>query len=573
MIVRNIFLAAGWLLSLGLAGQVQFRERAVEAGLAFTYGEVQLMGGGAAAFDYDLDGDEDLYVTGGSYPDALFRNDGTGNFTNVAAEVGIADITRSVQTTSVVTGDLDNDGRREIFVGTVGPAGVDDVFLPNLLLRFDPAAGKYVDVAELLGLRQSSFCLGAQLADFNQDGLLDLYVLNYVEAAAVTTSGGQLTGFDHECGRNALYRNDFPRAAFEDQSKVSGFDQAMYGMGIALGDYDGDLDLDYYVTNIGGNRFYENDGHGGFRERAAELGVADTFSNDPTYLSTGWGTFFADVDNDSYPDLFVANGFVNSSLDADGIHQPDRLFLGGADHHFREAAVESGIDFEGLSRGAVHADFNGDGRLDIVTVTNDILLPGHTNFIQYYENRSSGSNHWASFRLEGQRANRDGVGAWAILHAGGRKFLRESSSGGSHASQSSGWIHFGLGEIGTLDSVEVYWPGGQRESYADLAVDQRHYLQQRYSRTIPTTTPQSQGDSLTLSFNAPEQVVEVAYLGDRFQPATLLVSDILGRVLARQEFLLANGTRHRLSVPTAGGIIIARIDYGKEHRVRKFFRR
>ncbi len=589
--------------------QAQFTERSIAAGLSFTYEEMLLMGGGAAAFDFDNDGDEDLYVVGGGRHDVLFENDGTGNFTDVSEEYGISVLTKNSFTTSVTTGDIDNDGRREIFIGTVGPVGSNAGFDRNLLLKYDTISKRYENVATPYGLYDASFCMGGHFFDVNQDGLLDLYVMNYVEKPGLITVDGQLIAFDHECGRNRLYintgkafftesasvyslindgctlaattsdmdldgdadlliandfgkwlepnelhKNNYPQASFTDVSASSKMNAQMYAMGIAAGDYDEDGDFDYYFTNIAQNQFFENNGNGTFTNKAPELGLEDTYATDPAKFTTGWGTFFEDVNNDSYLDLFVANGYVNSAIDQDGLRQTDRLFLGNAGHTFDDRSVECGLFFEGLSRGAITADFNRDGKPDILTVTNDILFPGPINFLQFYENTSTDSNNWIAFKLEGQKSNRDAFGARVMLFSGARKWLREVSGGSSHASQNSSVVHFGLGSLSKVDSVQVFWPGAKKETFYQPAVGEFHKIKQTEVREGITTGPGVTDNGFEINYNPATEEITIRYAGLQFQQVELLVSDVMGRVMIREKFLMTNGQAKVIGLDSPGSL-------------------
>ena len=580
----------------GAWAQAQFTERSVAAGLNFTYQEMLLMGGGAAAFDFDNDGDEDLYVVGGGGHDVLFENDCTGNFTDVSVQYGIPVLTQSSFTTSVTTGDIDNDGRREIFVGTVGPVGGDAGFDRNLMLKFDTISQQYKNIAIGYGLYDASFCMGGHFFDVNQDGLLDLYVMNYVETPGLISVDGELVAFDHDCGRNRLYintgqafftesasvyslindgctlaattsdmdmdgdpdlfiandfgkwlqpnelhKNNYPQVSFTDISVTSQINAQMYAMGIAVGDYDEDGDFDYYFTNIAQNRFFENNGNGTFNNIALQLGLENTYATDPTKYTTGWGCFFEDVNNDSYLDLFVANGYVNSAIDKDGLRQTDRLFLGNNSHTFEDRTVACGVFYEGLSRGAITADFNQDGRPDILTVTNDIIFPGPTNFLQYYQNTSADLNNWISFKLEGQKSNRDAYGAKVLIFSDNRKLLKEVSGGSSHASQNSSAVHFGLGSLTKVDSVQVFWPGAKMETIFSPSINELSYIKQKEEKAEIISGPGITENDFKIAFNQTTKEITLGYEGQQFQQVKLLVSDLMGRVIIHDEFLMTNG--------------------------------
>ena len=616
--MRHVYATLSLLFCLNsLLAQPQFTERSVAAGLGFIYEEMLLMGGGAAAFDFDNDGDEDLYVVGGARHDALFENDGTGNFTDVSDEYGISELTKYSFTTSVTTGDMDNNGYREIFVGTVGPVGGASGFDRNLLLQFDTLERKYKNIAAQFGLHDTSFCMGGHFFDVNHDGLLDLYVMNYVETPGLIMSNSILVGFDHQCGRNRLYvntdnmfftesaasfslindgctlaattsdmdmdgdvdllvandfgkwlqpnelhKNNYPLASFTDVSETSKMNAQMYAMGIAAGDYDEDLDIDYYVTNIAQKRLFQNQGNGTFINKAPQLNIEDTYAIDSTKYTTGWGCFFEDVNNDSYLDLFVANGYVNSAIDKDGQRQADRLFLGNASHTFHDGTMECGIWYEGLSRGAIHADFNRDGKQDILTVTNDILFPGTTNFLQYYENISQEPGNWIAFQLEGQKTNRDAYGTKVLVYAGNRKLLREISGGSSHASQNSSIAHIGLGGLVKVDSVQILWLGAKTETIMLPVINQVHKIKQAEKRANINTGGNGTGENgFEISYNPAAGEITVAYTGLQFQQVEILVSDVVGRVLLRDDLLMTNGQQKTFNLDNSPLIFIVTVKH------------
>lgn len=616
--MRHVYSTLSLLFCLNsLLAQPQFTERSVAAGLGFIYEEMLLMGGGAAAFDFDNDGDEDLYVVGGARHDALFENDGTGNFTDVSDEYGISELTKYSFTTSVTTGDIDNNGYREIFVGTVGPVGGASGFDRNLLLQFDTLEKKYKNIAAQFGLHDTSFCMGGHFFDVNHDGLLDLYVMNYVETPGLIMSNSILVGFDHQCGRNRLYvntdnmfftesaasfslindgctlaattsdmdmdgdvdllvandfgkwlqpnelhKNNYPLASFTDVSETSRMNAQMYAMGIASGDYDEDLDFDYYFTNIAQKRLFQNQGNGTFINKAPQLNIEDTYAIDSTKYTTGWGCFFEDVNNDSYLDLFVANGYVNSAIDKDGQRQVDRLFLGNASHTFNDRTIECGIRYEGLSRGAIHADFNRDGKQDILTVTNDILFPGTTNFLQYYENISQEPGNWIAFQLEGQKTNRDAYGTKVLVYAGNRKLLREISGGSSHASQNSSIAHIGLGGLVKVDSVQILWLGAKTETIILPVINQVHKIKQAEKRANINTGGNGTGENgFEISYNPAAGEITVAYRGLQFQQVEILVSDVVGRVLLQDDLLMTNGQQKTFNLDNSPLIFIVTVKH------------
>ncbi len=509
--------------------QESFLESSLESGLVFNFKESLKMGGGAASFDYDNDGDDDLYIVGGQNPDGLFENDGSGNFIDVSASTKISLLTDSIMSTSVVTGDIDNDGIREIFIGTMGDLGTSfEALRPNLLLKYNPQTSHYENIIQSSLISDESFCMGGHFFDSNQDGFLDLYIMNYVAEPKVIQDGSQVVGFDHECFENKLYinsgdgtfsdqttyynlnqigctlaattsdldwdgdpdlivANDFGKwlepnqlfrnegmgLPYSDISTQSNTNAQMYAMGIAVGDYDEDLDLDYYVTNIGENAFFQNEGDMNFINKATELDIQNEYTHKGLF-TTGWGAIMEDFNNDSYLDLFVSNGYVYSAVHVDDIAQPDELFLGSSDFNFTNVTKDCGIDFKGPSRGALFGDWNMDGHLDLITVTNELLDEAHSS-VNYYKNLNNEGN-WVGFNLIGTASNRDAFGAKVILHAEGRALLKELKGGDSHASQSSSILHFGISDIQTIDSIEVFWPSGNHEIHFDIPINEYHTI-------------------------------------------------------------------------------------------------
>lgn len=581
------------LLAVQISAQT-FVESSAEVGLSHRFQPSNRISGGLAVFDFDNDGDDDLYVPGGRNGDALFVNDGSGNFTELGEQYGIRQLTDSVVTISVVTGDIDNDGIREIFVGTY--TGRDSVTFraPNLLLKYDPASGTYRDIAHEAGLLDSSYAAGAIFFDANLDGWLDLYVTNYIETSGfLRDSNGVVNGFAHDCGPDhfylnngdgtftdatdllgggnegcglaalasdtdndgdqdlllindfgqwiqpdALYRNDFPDNALRNDEATQDFATRHYGMGIAAGDVNGDLLMDYYVTNIGTNAFLVNEGNNRFRRQEGAYRIKDEFTAFGRF-TTGWGTFFADLNNDTYLDLFVGNGFVNSGVDVDDVNQSDKVFRGLASERFFDATPESGIIDTLTTRGAVYADLNGDGKLDVLVLT--LAFPADPVNVRYYRNTTEDSGHYIAFRLSSAADNRDAYGSKVTLYAGGRAFVRELSAGGSHASQSTSLLHFGLGSIGAVDSVSVRWPSGRVGWLYGPAINQVHDIAR--GDLISSLGNQPERQPILLYPNPARDMLFVSGVHQQ-QPYSLL--DATGRTLAQGNLLVHSS---RISLP------------------------
>ena len=515
-----------WLLifSVGLAfasqcfGQapLQFTEVAQSVGITQRAFNRADMAGGSAWLDYDRDGDQDLVLSGGDTGNRLYRNEGNGTFTDVTVAAGFI-IPNSFSTQGVVTGDIDNDGYREIFVGTWWHER-------NFLFR-NNGDGTFSDITLSSGLGLDSvWTPAASFGDYDNDGLLDLYSANYVYDPEITKDSlGNQNGFAHRCDGNILWHNngngtfsnitpavladtgcglatiftdfdqdrdvdlwvanDFggwiapnilfqndPGPSFQDVGSAAGVDHGIYGMGFAVGDYDHDLDLDYYITNIGANLLHQNQGNGVFSEQAYAVGVpGDSLSN---AMSTGWGTFFLDADNDSWQDLFCANGYISmidifTNAEAD----PDRLWLNNGNGTFSDITFSANLGDTARARGASYCDFDQDGDLDILVnvVVGDTINSPH--FSKLYRNDLNSNQHWLQVELEGVWSNRDGYGAHIQIAANGTRWVHEISGGSSHISQNSSIAHFGLGNSSSVDSLTVYWPSGTVQTFTGLPAD------------------------------------------------------------------------------------------------------
>lgn len=588
LLIGAILFRSGWRLSLFLlfgfslpiTGQT-FEEVSGEAGLSHRFRPFNRISGGLVVFDFDNDGDDDVYVPGGRNGDALFQNDGTGHFTEVGEQYGIRDLTSGAVTISVCTGDINNDGYREIFIGTYVNVNNPNERVPNILLQYNQDSARYYNVAEQIGLTDSSYSASAVFFDANKDGWLDLYVTNYIqESGFLRDSNGMVIGFAHDCGPDhfylnngdgtftdasstwmragnegcglatvasdtdndgdqdlllindfgqwiepdALYRNDFPEPVFRSDTSTADFSTRHYGMGIAVGDVNEDLLMDYYITNIGANTFLINQGGNNFIDQAGPYRIKDEFTGFGKF-TTGWGTFFADLNNDTYLDLYVANGFVNSGVDEDDFIQPDKVYRGLSDQRFFDASSTSGIVDTLTSRGAVYGDFNMDGLLDILVLT--LAVEEAPINLRYYENRTENPGSYIGFRLSSPVDNRDAYGSRILVYAGGRTFLRELSGGGSHGSQHSSLMHFGLGDIPQVDSVFVQWPGGDSGWLYSPEINRIHLLEP--DDLISSTVNVIRADQLTVYPNPSHGLLNIEGLSNN---QLYTVFDLLGRQMA-----------------------------------------
>lgn len=480
-----------------------------------------MFGGGACVIDFNNDGFEDVYITGGMNDDVLYKNNGDGTFTNVFEKSGLT-ITKNYVTQGVTSADVNRDGFTDLFITTITRRDRKDQIPRSINLLFlNNGDGTFRDATKEYGLdKMLSFSTAASFGDFNADGWPDLYVGNYFnefkgKLSAVTDAtvvganqiakgylllnengkhfrdvyeeyglnyrgfgfGGVFTDFDndhnqdllinHDFGYkrtpNMLLKNQYPRKSFVDVSKEKGMDLRMNAMGAAVGDYNNDGWMDYFVTNIRFNYFMVNQGKGKpFVNRSHELGT--------DFFTISWGANFADFDRDGDLDLFVANGDLNPNC----VPMAD-FYFENIGSHFVDHALQVGLADYGIGRGSVVFDYDNDGDLDLLVVNQEPVLPGYPvqSVTHLYRNESTSGN-WIKIALKGLRAESHGIGSRIEIEAGGKKMIREIDGGASsHMSQNSIIAHFGLGNISKIDKITVYWTGGKEQSITNVPVNRQ----------------------------------------------------------------------------------------------------
>ena len=516
------------ILSLAETSTIRFIDVASSSGLKVpnTFGGkekkesiLESTGTGAAIFDFDGDGANDIFIANGPPSHSeLYKNDGKGHFVDVAAQAGL---TRSGWAQAACVGDIDNDGHPDLLVTYFGH---------NSLYR-NLGNGKFEDVTRRsrLPVDGNRWGSGCAFLDYDHDGLLDIFVANYVDLdpAHVPKPGSSKTcewkGLAVWCGphglpmgHNVLYHNNGD-GTFTDVSEKAGIlaPGGRYGLGVVAADFDNDGWIDIYVAcDQTPSLLYRNKHDGTFEERGDAAGVAynadgqlqagmgiavgdyddngfldiakTNFSGDrPSLykngdgkffddvseqaglgrnLLLGWGIAFLDIDEDGWPDLVMANGHVYPEIDRSQIGETYRqktlLYRNLGNGRFADItdSAVTGFSARRPSRGLAIGDLDGDGRPEIVIVNmNDTPT--------LLKNLSPRKNAVA-ISLTGARSNRSAIGARCTIEAGGRKQLAEIVGGGSYFSQNSSVLYFGLGKADHVDRIEVRWPNGEIQKWA-----------------------------------------------------------------------------------------------------------
>ncbi|MYD97410.1 MAG: hypothetical protein F4X98_08500, partial [Gammaproteobacteria bacterium] len=484
---------------------------------------------GIAAADYDADQDIDLYIVGGrTHPNHLYQNRGDGTFVEVAASIGL-DVTH--WGSGPVFGDVDGDGDLDLFVGS---GDGDPVYLFENRLQADTEpSGVFVDRTAESGIAiTTENTVSAAFHDYDRDGYLDLFMAHWgaerrpgedtetvwrnngdftftstsIETgiAAAIVKGGRdwsftpnLSDIDADGDADLLMVSDLNNSevlinngdgtfmATTDRNVID--DQA--GMGAAVGDYDNDGDMDWFVTSIYtldvggehyGNRLYRNDGTGVFTDVTTESEVQDG--------GWGWGSCFADFDNDGHLDIFHVNGW-HYELDKDFTIDQVRFFHSQGNGIFDERAEEVGLVNKSQGRAVVCFDAERDGDIDIAIVNNS------SDHLVYYRNDLNNDSHYLGVKLDARDMNTHGVGAWITVTTTLGEQVRELRAGSNYASQNPLEAHFGLGTARVAD-VEVRWPDGSTTTLNAVAADQLLTVTQGRDKVLRLTVVRGDGDGI-----------------------------------------------------------------------------
>jgi len=468
-------------------------------------GEPQLISGGVAAGDYDNDGWVDLYVvTGNTGPNLLFKNQGNGTFASVGSSAGL-DLS-GVISSGPTFADFTGDGFLDLFVGAIFPHDVS-LFTNN-------GNGTFSDITEMAAetavTKANTF--SGSFGDYDLDNDLDLFMTHWGSDSTnssqhlwrnngdstftdVSTPSGisatyegkvdftftpNFADINNDGHPDILVSGDFGTSqVFLNQQNgtfVNTTDTNVItdenGMGVAVGDYDNDGDLDWFVSSIydpnmdaeanwgiTGNRLYRNNGDGSFDDVTVQAGVQHGF--------WGWGSCFADFDNDGNLDLVHVNGFgfVADGPSFEFFEDPTRLFMSNGNGTFTESADKLGLKDTGQGRGLVCFDYDRDGDVDLFIFSNN--QPG-----KLFRNDGGNSKNFLNVRLNGLSPNTEGIGARVTVTTNSSVQIRELNAGSNFVSQNPAEEHFGLADAEMIDEVHVRWLDGEETILTNVAPNQ-----------------------------------------------------------------------------------------------------
>jgi hypothetical protein len=529
--------------SIALPTAIRFEDIAQKAGVHFVTEncptpekhQPETMPAGVALFDYDGDGLLDIYLvngaempslvkTGPKYYNRLFHNNGDGTFTDVSERAGV---TGAGYGMGAAVGDYDNDGHPDLFLANVNG---NQLFHNN-------GDGTFTDVTAKAGLGGAMYkgrkmwSIAAGWFDYNNDGLLDLFVANYCQwdpSYEPVCTGLNGRGYCHPGSfgplPNTLYRNNGD-GTFTDVSAETGISEVLgKGMGVVFADYDGDGFLDVFVANDNSpNLLFHNCGGKRFEEVGVEAGVAFNdegaalagmgadfrdLNNDglpdiwhtaienetfPLFMNegkglfrnagqqsrlanltrpmSGWSNGIVDLDNDGWKDLVVARSNVLDNIGEISRHfsyaEPNAVFRNLGNGQFEDVSAAAGADF---TRPAPHRGLAyGDLNND---GRMDLVVTSLGGPVQVLRNVTQTGNHWILLRLVGTKSNRMGLGAQIrVTTDDGRKLYNEATTSTGYAASSDPRVHFGLGKSSVIREIEIRWPSGTRQLLHDVTAD------------------------------------------------------------------------------------------------------
>ena len=522
---RRIFLLLCFSIFVKVQGQ-QFTDITNQSGIDH-YFEVYegMFGGGIAVLDYNNDGFEDLYITGGMQEDQLLENLQNGTFKNVLKTARLESVLRFV-TQGVAAADFNRDGWMDLFVTTITTKSQKRKIprAQNLIL-INQGDGTFKNNSKSFGIQRiESFSTGISVGDFNLDGYPDLYVGNYftdydgglkeISDATIVNAGktakgylyenkggkrfkevsekynidhrgfsfgGIFTDFDNDNDLDLIVNNDFgykakpnyllenlyPKKEFQYVGENYEMDLRINAMGGATADINADGFLDYFISNIRYNRFMIQDPEKNiFKDQAEALGTQ--------LFTISWGANFNDFDHDGDIDLFVSNGDLNPNC-----VPMYNFFFENVNGQFKEESTKFGLKDYGVGRGSAIFDLENDGDMDLVVVSQKPIREyGPPSITRLYRNDIEEGNY-LQVKLKGNASTLSAHGA-RIQVFSDSLFINQEIDGGntSHLSHNSTLAHFGLGKRKIIDSLKVIWPGGEITKMNQIKTNQKIFVEE-----------------------------------------------------------------------------------------------
>ena len=486
-----------------------FSNVALSIGIDDEYGSPSFFGGGISFCDFDNDGDDDLTFCTTSGSPIYFYENNNGTFTKIAPLVNAS----SLFSKKILWVDYDNDGDKDLFIAAY--LGVNKLY-QNM------GGQSFVDVTSAVGLLPvSDPTFGATFGDINNDGWLDLYIINRANAGIhpcylylsdgqggfqniTNSSGVDVMGIgshfdavffdynfdgkldihvvtDKDDEKNTMFKNIFQSSVkFTDVSVTTGTALFIDAMNNAVGDFDNDGDFDLYITNrpqSGGSFLMQNNFPvDNFTNVAGTNGAQ--FAN-----RVGWGGSFFDYDNDLDLDLYVSAEELGSA-------KPNALYENDGTGNFTEP-FPNGFSGDTIpSFCNTIGDFNNDGKLDIV------VSHAASHKFHVWQNNSTAPNNFLKIKLEGTTSNKDGYGAIVEMYIGSNKYIRTKLCGEGYLGQTSDNIHFGMGTATVADSLTIRWLGGNTDTYYNVSANQTVFYMENAVSPLPLELTHFSGESM-----------------------------------------------------------------------------